>query len=396
MEKFLHSTKINQFIKRFVTILHVQSSFSNAIIGIVEINSTRHLVKITPYHIRDSERFGQSNGLLDEVDAESQIITILHREFDTSTPCIVHLTHVVYRDDLREFIKDVDCVKMSRSAMHTVTRTASVVVKSEMCNWAAGISTGYNKDKFAIQTMEICESSLSDFLYHYQGSAGDFMQLKAIIFHIIWFLWTITRKYPGFRHNDLHSGNVLFKADDSFTLQWKNPKFIEYVTSEVSPVNGSASKEDKRGDAKSSKHSNGDAKSSNDKGDVPTSSVKTTKFYVPYFGYVPRVIDYGFSTLPEKHVTSVMTKNNEVFHLKHGNDLATLFMHIYSGKAAAYEATIKLLSAIDPSRNFELSGYMGKTLIDKMPSYEAMIANPIWRDYNQDIPRSAVYKTYTV
>jgi hypothetical protein len=128
---------------------------------------------------------------------------------------------------------DKEC-KKHLAIKHGLTKDVSFEYKitKEIHNWSPHIVTPYALSK-------PCSNKKSYYYSEYQ-SGGDLLkwlganyihlkpiQIKVLVFQIIYTLYRIQQMDPGFRHNDLHSGNVF--VNDKFTARGD----MRYVVNQV-------------------------------------------------------------------------------------------------------------------------------------------------------------------
>jgi hypothetical protein len=164
------------------------------------------------------------------------------------------------------------------------------------------------------------------------------------------------RAYPGFTHYDLHDDNILLKIDHSYVFDPHSPQFLVFT------VDGET-------------------------------------YSVPYFGIIPKVIDFGFSTLPEKKIMSNVVADKLQMHYRVDHDIILLLYWIrdklVGGSAHHNAQALGLLSEIDPSGahkhyNTNIIRGMG----DKILSYEQMLKLPLWDSYRKHVPAKYVWHAY--
>jgi hypothetical protein len=126
-----------------------------------------------------------------------------------------------------------------------------------------------------------------------------------------------------------------------------------------------------------------------------SSTTTSTTYSVPYFGFIPKIIDFGFAQINEEKQISDITDNKIVMYNRIDNDILYLLHDIYN--IVDYSPEIEnILSAIDSNRFYKT---FDPTYIRKhskiIPSYASMVKNKIFDEYNVDIKEeSRIYHTY--
>lgn len=112
--------------------------------------------------------------------------------------------------------------------------------------------------KFSLIFLENIPYALSDLLIHNMPPISSRAQIlcQALLFQVVWTLAVLNRVFPGFRHNDLHIGNirVIIKAADLFAA-----RSLDY-------------------------------------------EMDGRKWRVPYQGYLAKIIDFGFTEIPTENL----------------------------------------------------------------------------------------------
>ncbi len=353
LKKFLSITKLGEFASHFNKLI-TTDTYSGALVGVANLKDGRLIVKITPYFIHDIEELGATKGYTDENDAEIAILQALYRDFVTNgvTPCIVKLESNCVIPNLKTFTNGENCMQLSR-AWRKGRMTIPDIIRTGVCGWALTVDSKLRKNKIAVTVLETCEMSLAELFDGYLDTPAEFIQFKSIMFMIIYTLYKIQQKYPKFRHNDLHTNNIMIQLDPSFKWHHDKPRFLVFVD------NG-------------------------------------TTYTIPYFGYVPKIIDFGFAEIPEIGVRSLMTLHHIVAKERHGNDLLTLFQSIYEhSRAATFYQVISFMSRIDTEAIYEYPTAVGRIRVNEFPTLSDIMARSMWNEYRgAKIAPDMVYAAY--
>lgn len=121
------------------------------------------------------------------------------------------------------------------------------------------IQTNRAYDEFVVLRMPEYNGFLSN-IYALPATFGMYdTVIRAALFEVSFYYYKIKKYLPTFKHNDLHMENVMIQPEER----------LEEVAYRLFIFNG-------------------------------------TEYYVPYFGYSLRIIDFGLSSLPEAGINSVL------------------------------------------------------------------------------------------
>ena len=164
--------------------------------------------------------------------------------------------------------------------------------------------------------------------------------------------------FPKFHHFDFHTENFMLKFNHAYQFKSNSPKFLVF-------------------------------------------NISGDKFAVPYFGIIPKIIDFGFSSLPEMGIISSATRDRVLMFDRSENDLLFLFHWIYrttNSYGSDRHGTIeKFLTALDPTRSYISydTEYIRKVK-DKIPTYDEMLNNKVFKEYiDNNLPKSQIYEEYS-
>jgi hypothetical protein len=125
------------------------------------------------------------------------------------------------------------------------------------------------------------------------------------------------------------------------------------------------------------------------------------KYYVPYFGIIPKIIDFGFSSLPEENIVSNAVEDRAQMYFRSQNDLLLLFHWIYhilkQSGGDKLGRIDKILQHLEPNRTYVqyYTEYIRK-VESQIPSYEDMVKNRVWTEYkNSKVKDRQIYAEYT-
>jgi hypothetical protein len=289
----------------------------------------------------------------DEVNIENRVLRVLKKNIlDANvSPCIVELEDCAVINELGQKLDKVDCKRQEK--MSRAVQEPPVQLLAHLCelNWERERS-GRFYDHLHLQALERLDYTIERFLRSYMDTPTDFLVLKSVLFMIVYTLYRITKRYPGFRHYDLHVGNIMIKRDDDFVFDVLKPKFLVFHDDD-------------------------------------------TKFVVPYFGLIPKIIDFGFATIPEENIASpVLT---DVYYSQPRPESDIIFFLWWVWERVSQFSSPRLFSlfhAIDPDNTF-LEGFHTMTE-NKSVDYRKIVYSKGWREYiNTEVDPKQIYMAYT-
>jgi serine/threonine protein kinase len=321
-----------------------------------EYEGVRFLTKLCFYRKTPIELYGKpSKSLTSYVDSEINILKILRETIidKNISPCILELVFETICDGLE---------KMSpgpRNCEHVLLdSTSDDDVRHLICGYNDLVKNGLAHNKCAFLVLERCDMTLEDYLLKSVNTPVSAAVFKSLMFMIIYTMYAINRLYPRFRHYDLHTANIMLKFDPNYKFKSNNPKFLVIT-------------------------------------------IDDETYSVPYFGIIPKIIDFGFSTMPEKGVTSGITEDKLHMYYRSENDLLFLFHwihHTVSHSSVDKQGRIeRLLSKLDPTRAY-VNYYTEhiRKIEQSIPTYETMVKNKIWDEYrNVKATKTQIYNEFT-
>lgn len=280
IDKIFSCTDLTVFTDSVVVELPFNGS-SGSKFYVCEYDTVRFLTKLCFYSKIAPEIYGIPNAsTLPITDTEIKILqylkkTIIHENY---TRCILEIIdHKVCVDSISQL-----CKVQPAQRDHTLT----VDVSRSFCRQKNLIKAGLSIDKFALIIMERCDITFSDYMLEFSNNAINIAVFKSLLFQVIHALYVLKKLYSGFRHYDLHDENVMLKFDAKSIFSALHPKFLIYP-------------------------------------------VGVHEFVVPYFGITPKIIDFGFSSLPEINAVSAITMDRDVMYNRVDNEVMFLFYNIH-------------------------------------------------------------------
>jgi serine/threonine protein kinase len=312
-----------------------------------ELEGVRFLTKLTFYYKSLPEIYNAiSKSNMASADAEIQILTKLKENIiDTGvSPCVL------------EIIYSKICTGMSS----TVEKCDEPVIKDDkesklkklICEHKSLTDAHLAHDKCSFVVLERCDITLGEYMRKVLVTPMGFIVFKSILFQIIYTMHAIIKKYPAFRHYDLHDGNIMLKIDYKYKYDVHKPRFMKFV-------NGSGGV--------------GGADGKNN----------TKTFFIPYFGIIAKIIDFGYSKLPEEGIISPTVDDPKVMYFRPDNDLLLLFNDIYVTvkNSPVFNEVLSLLEELDPKKMFVDYVFNNMRDYSKTTTYDEMINNKTFDEY---------------
>lgn len=350
-------TFINSIVQRFS-----HKGYSGAGFYLCEINGVRFLTKLcfyfkTPYELYSANK--STN--ISQTDAEIEILRLFKKELidENITPCILEM---VYEKKCYSVFKlSLPGYECERLLMRYERFSSGDDIRQLMCWYKDRVVNKLAHDKIAYIVLEKCDITFDDYIIKSEESPISNAIFKSLLFMIIYTFYVLKKKYPKFIHRDLHTENVMLKYDPGFTVGVLEPKFLVF--------------------------NDGDTRA-------------PRKFNVPYFGIIPKIIDFGFSSLPERGIVSNIEDDKSQMFLRSSHDMVFLFYHIYSTLSLHNNERLKtvdaILSKLEPHRSYvhHYPEYIRK-IENELPTYANMINNEIFAEYtNFVVPAENIIHEY--
>ncbi len=332
IDKIFSCDDLSVFTDSIVTEFSFNGS-SGSRFFLCERNTKRFLVKLSFHRKIAPENYGVvSSEYISPAEAEILILNHLKK----------HIIDRNYTFCILEILGQKTCsgktAKMCASQSWDKNSLTSGVIRS-FCRYNGLINAGLAFDKFSIMMMERCDMTFSDYILSFTNSAINVAVFKSLIWQQIHCLWLLRKKYPNLRHYDLHDENWMILFDTNYVFSAETPQFLIYPTS------------------------------------------KKDKFVVPYFGMIPKMIDFGYATLPEIGATNVITLDKEVMHYRVDNEILFLFHHIYYKSSPGHgnhPEICAILESLDPTKSFVEYNTDHIRSLKNIPTYEEMMYNKIF------------------
>lgn len=338
--KFLQCGSLQKILSKAINVLSNLESLSDAIILLIEIGKKQYVLKLTPYKYNVFELQGLAavrKDYMEEIDCENRILVIFRDKILSTniSPCVLRIHEYVACDD---FIGDFARVKAQGLATG---------IYDSLVSWSYRVTVGIYKPNYNLEMNEACAYTLGRYLKSYRDTPLDYVQIKSMVFMILYTLYRIKKIYPKFRHRDLHTGNILIMPEHNYTLDTKHLQVLRFVDTDIG------------------------------------------SFDVPFFGLYPKISDFGHAVIEEEGIRSVGEILLPEIKMIPAEDYISLLHRIWV-ESRPRNLLGNLFSAIDPSRTFEYPspGREVKTL-------DKVLIDPIFREYREEpMPENRVYHTY--
>jgi len=348
---------ISGFLKSIEIILPF-TGYSKSKFMICEIDNVRFLVKLSFYRKDQPEIYGRHNPeTIHQNDAEINIMMVLKERFLNSnvSPCILDL--IMYKKCNTLHLASPDDVICERIVSREYSYTqVEESIETAFCRHRDLMNNKLGYGEFCYLILEQADITFSGYLKRYINTPINNAVFKSILFQVIYTIYQIKKLYPSFKHNDLHADNIMLKYDHEHKYRSSKPKFMVYMDG---------------------------------------SDVNKTRYVVPYFGFIPKIIDYGFAQIDEEHQISDIVDNKIVMYNRIDNDILYLLHDIYN--LIDYSPEMEnMLSALDPDRFYKTFDpeYIRKHR-KMVQSYEQMLKNKIFDEYLIDDPSEEnIYHIY--
>lgn len=355
--KIFNCDNLEGFIRSIVQILSFKG-YSMSRFYMCEIQGIRFLTKLCFYKKSHTEIYGKtSKNVLPHIDAEIAILKVFRENIieKNMTPCILELVYEYVCEGIETLSpRDKMCERLMLEYRDT---NPGEDVLQQICKYKDMVKAGLAHDKMAFLVLEKCDMTFDDYLKKSINTPVSLAVFKSLLFQIIYTFYVITKIYPNFHHYDLHTDNIMLKFDSNYKFRATNPKFLVFT-------------------------------------------IDKDTYNVPYFGIFAKIIDFGFSSLPEENIISNATEDRVQMYHRSANDLLFLFHWIYFTLAHSgdkLDRVDKLLSALEPNRTYihYYTEYIRK-VENIIPTYENMVKNKIFDEYRKYvIPSSQIYAEYT-
>lgn len=344
--KIFSCSSLSAFIDSIVMALRYRG-YSESKFYMCEYRGVQFLTKVCFYRKTAPELYGDvSREVVPQADAEIQILKVLRRVIIDRgiSPCILELAYDKVCNDVTKL--SAPTTKCEKLMLDYNEYNIDEDITQFMCKYVDLVKSGLAHNKCAFLVLEKCDVNFDEYIHKNINTSVSIAVFKSLLFQIIYTIYAITKVYPGFHHYDLHTGNILLKFDPDYQFRADDVKFLVFT-------------------------------------------VEGRKYYVPYFGIIPKIIDFGFSVIPEEGITSNIVEDLTLMYYRSKNDMIFLFYWIYktlreSSQSQEIEA---ILQSLEPNRTYVKynTEYIRKIEND-IPSYLDMIQNKVFKEYSSNRP----------
>lgn len=309
---------------------------------VVYRKTTRELYEIAKVAPQLATKLGSNVKLMHQADAEIRILEVLRDAFiyKDITPCILEMVfHKTCNNELP--VTDRECQALIKQYVKNSHLSHVQDVEYTFCEFASQIRAGIANNKYAFIVMEKCNYTLRVFVSKILIAPLGVDILKSLLFQLIFTLYAIKKVFPGFQHYDLHVDNVMIKVDPDYQFLNDRPTYLTFV-------------------------------------------VGKKQYNIPYFGFIVKIIDFGFSTIPELGIISDIVIDKTIMYNRYENDLHLTFKYIndMAQGTPVYQHIDDLLIRIEPSQVYKFPGpQYAREYIKETRSYAAMIDSGVFDDY---------------
>lgn len=359
LSRILSGKNMNDLFDSLIDVFEA-GSFMRPCLCTVDTKSGVKIIKLTHSPFLEAEFYGvDMSDTMTDNESEAEILAIFNREVVSTgiTPCIVvsegHGQYTGVVKTLDEL--GVDCDRITRQKREGDIQGHLVgYAKTWLCNVKYEIDVKLSRDVVNMTALERCNITFYSVLLSYYDSPSEFVQMKSFLFMIIYTLYQLNRIYPGFMHNDLHVNNIMFKYDDGFRLDVQKMQTLKF-------------------------------------------HVDNTVYSTPYFGIIPKIIDFGLASVPSRGIVSRNVKYSMfAARSRFKNDLSRLLWDVWSHPNIQQSSRmVDLLYRLDPKQIYRNSEWAAMAKSEEMRPYGEIIASGIWSEYrNKDVSSDRVYAEY--
>jgi len=295
--------------------------YSDSVFFLCELQGVEFLTKFSLYNKSNPEIYSTAKSLdMSPYDTEIAVLTLLKRRIinQNYSPGFVELAFAKTCDAASIVTPSQShCDKFTTEKIRA--RSMLDLLNKRLCAFRSMVAAGLAYDKFSFLVLEECDITLHAYFTNYTNDNSlDLEVFKALLFQTIHAIAVAKMVWPQFKHRDLHMDNVMVKFDTKYVFDVNKPKFTVYNLAGV-------------------------------------------KYTVPYFGMVCKIIDFGFTTIPEEQITSSVNSDPLQMYLRTDFDILFLFHDIYNSDIN-HPAIRSLLALIEPTRSFQ---HHNRELIEK-------------------------------
>ena len=321
--KIFTANKLSVFLKH-VTQLHFPRSLSGSIFAMCNYKGLTFLTKIVMIDEKKSS-----------AETEIDILWKLTEEFADKTPAFIK---IYYNYKWQNNKKLIDYPRDEIQYLPGSVKQLIMEIQRRDSLWRRGVVP--NSD-INVSVIEICHQTLSAFIEGAYLSPVFKQIFETLMFVIIHGFAVVRKKYPKFTHFDLQCDNIMIRYNRDFAYDPANTRYLEFA------LNGK-------------------------------------KWYIPYYGCDPKVIDFGHSVISGSNPAHA---NKELMFDRIDNDIlyfAASLEYLLRTKAIPQENFSGFFDAVDPN-NFRsmFDAEIYRRNPRKYRTYEAMLNDKIYEKYTK-------------
>lgn len=326
-----------------------QKGKSRFVLKIVEYDIISTIIR----HSEEQKAKEKSPGVeyLPTADAEIKAMRLMRKRIirRAMSPCIIELLSVKICEGCAQQGKNIG----ERDVRDFASGTPENALAHKLA-WCYNMhKRGTLYDKLAFIAMEVCDATFEAFIYYIRSDAIGRAIMKGVIWMIVYTIHVLQQEFPGIRHNDLHISNIMIYTDTEYSIS-QGIKYIEFEADK--------------------------------------------KYYIPFFGMLPKIIDFGHVSMPSEGFASEGTLYPYFRESKNDNDLNTFFSSIHSSlvnNADAFMSDMHISRLIDALSPKKYHSKMLQEADDKFPTPLEMLNNPIFAEYHAPVSESLIYSRYS-
>lgn len=209
------------------------------------------------------------------------------------------------------------------------------------------------KPSIVAEVMERCDMSFVSYLSTYHDTYVEFMIFKSMFFMVVYTMYQIQKMYPGFHHYDLHTENVMIKIDRDFVFNPSKPTFLVFNDDKVGT------------------------------------------FTIPYYGVMPRIIDFGFAVIPEEKMCPIASRDETFMRSRWTHDIGLFMLHTYEDLGRYHTRVANFLATIDPEMVHTEAIFTALYHHDKIPPTAEILRSSVWDEFrNVKIKPEQIHDEY--
>lgn len=294
-------------------------------------------------------------------DSEIAILEILKHEIINKniSPCILEIIyHKKCASDLYAHINKKTCELLIKS--NNPKQNIYEIVRSYFCWHYFMMTIKFDYKYFSFIVLEECGPSLRRYINSINsGDSIAIEVLRSIFFQIVYTMHRIKKIYPSFKHNDFHSDNILLKFDPDF----KPLEPQKYLIFNDGPH----------------------------------------QYVVPYYGVIVKIIDFGFSSIPELGIRSNIELDKYTMFTRTCTDMIFLLHDILrTTRAQEIDEVMEMLHQMDSGECFLSSVFymeenqhnIFSTQADHSHEFNAVLQREIFDPYRGVAKPANIYHEY--